>query len=517
MNRFREALDLFETLRREGPKREVLRQILDAFLSLIACERAYLFRLRRGGGFQVTVARNHDREDISEPLTRISHYAVQRMVEEGSEFVVDNPRQDRRYRTEEALRAHRGPLLIRVFPLRSGDDVCGGVYTDHRFQAPVETSANPELIALLLGLLEIAFLLREERDRIARERRVLEARGLPRSENEDDAEVRPRPSIDVLLNEPSEAESFQGMLSANPDVLDVFDTLQKVEDSSLPILILGETGTGKGALAAAAHRSSRRAARPFVVVDCGSLPENLVESELLGHVKGAFTGAEHEREGAFVEAHGGTLVLDGIAELNESVQTKLLRVLSEGRVRPVGGKDERAVDVRVICACRRNLERDVREGRFRRDLYFRLKGIVLDLPPLRDRPEDILPLVACFAQRHGGGAVAPQLSPSAKRRLLQHAWPGNVRELENEVRRWFAFGMSNIRAEDLKTLTSSMAVAPSIDGGSGSLEEVVHLAEKEAILETLRRVQGNKSRAAKALGVTRKALYRRLAKYGIDD
>jgi DNA-binding NtrC family response regulator len=282
--------------------------------------------------------------------------------------------------------------------------------------------------------------------------------------------------------------------------------------------VYGETGTGKGLLARAVHLASGRRDQQFLVVSCGALPETLVESELLGHVRGAFTGADLAREGLFVQADGGTLFLDEVGDLTVDMQKKLLRVLEEGEVRPLGAKSARRVDVRLICSAGEDLENLVRLGRFRRDLYFRLKGIVLHLAPLRERREDVLPLAEHFLELHTKetGKRRPELSREVKVRLLGHGWPGNVRELENEMRRVVALGKEPLGPGDLKLgpEKGSMALALA-DGGRTSLDEVVHFAERQAVLAALQRTAGNKSQAASELGITRKALYRRLAKYGI--
>jgi DNA-binding NtrC family response regulator len=316
-----------------------------------------------------------------------------------------------------------------------------------------------------------------------------------------------------------ELELFHGLMSVNPDMKDIFDTLRSLAHSDIPVLIQGETGTGKGVLARALHESSARGSRPYVCVHCGSVPETLIESEIMGHVKGAFTGADLDREGVFVTADGGTLLLDEVADMSLELQKKLLRVLEDGLVRPVGAKEPVRVDVRLVGSTSGDLEKLVKEDAFRRDLYHRLKGVVIQLPPIRERREDILPLATHFLQKYAleEGRGAATLKESAKLKMLGYSWPGNVRELEHEMRRLVALGVEEIGAEHL---TFSGRREDSLDKGPGgaeapSLEEAVAEAEKEAISMALRGARGNKSRAAAQLGITRKALYRRMAKHGI--
>src|SRR6185295_4825854 len=212
---------------------------------------------------------------------------------------------------------------------------------------------------------------------------------------------------------------------------------ERASRSRVTVLLLGETGTGKEVVARAIHAASERAERPFIAINCAALPDSLLESELFGHTRGAFTGAERDRRGAFDEAHSGTLFLDEVGETSGAFQAKLLRVLQDRAVRPLGGTRSRDVDVRVIAATHRDLQREVARGRFREDLFFRLHVFPIRIPPLRDRPEDVLALAQHFLDLHGAaeGGSGGALSPGSRRRLLAHRWPGNVRELENAILR----------------------------------------------------------------------------------
>jgi transcriptional regulator with PAS, ATPase and Fis domain len=303
-------------------------------------------------------------------------------------------------------------------------------------------------------------------------------------------------------------------------MLDLIELARRLGPAELPLVVLGETGTGKELLARALHLSSRRAERPFLAVTCGGIPDALLESELFGHARGAFTGAEQEKRGLLLEADGGTLLLDEVGDMSIQMQQKLLRVLEDGRVRPLGQAAAERIDVRIISATHRDLEKLVAEGRFRKDLFYRLRGAVLTLPPLRERREEVLVLAAHFLKRFApaGREGLIQLGESARRRLSAHGWPGNVRELENEMRRLAELGSERIEEGQLSSFIAGGRGRPQLVSAiSGGLKiaQVVSDAEKEAIRKALARASGNKSRAALFLGITRKALYRRMARYGM--
>ena len=318
------------------------------------------------------------------------------------------------------------------------------------------------------------------------------------------------------FDEPPEVERLHGFVTANPDLRDLFDQIRQMADADLPVLILGETGVGKTLLARTVHETSARAAAPFVALSCAAVPDSLMESELVGHLAGAYTGAEEPRDGVFVEADGGTLLLDDVADMSPAMQTKLLRLLEDGVVRPLGGgaSSARRVDVRIVAAASSDLEPRVRAGSFRRDLYFRLRGAVFEIAPLRERPEDVPGLAAEFLARYTRKGTAPTLSRSALEVLSADPWPGNVRELENEMRRLAALELPEIAADSL--FGSSRDRRPAVGvSGETELEAIVADAERRAVESALAYTRGNRTQAAERLGITRKALYRRIEKYGL--
>jgi len=304
----------------------------------------------------------------------------------------------------------------------------------------------------------------------------------------------------------------------------VLDLVGRIADTRTTVLITGESGTGKERIARAIHDRSARRKRPFLVINCGALPEALMESELFGHEKGAFTGAATRHTGLFREANGGTVLLDEIGELPPSLQVKLLRVLQERQVRPVGSTQEASVDVRVLAATNRDVEADVKQGRFRQDLYYRLNVIRIELPSLRERREDIPPLTERFVRRFAAeiGKDVHGLTPDALKALQRYAFPGNVRELENIIERAVALaGSRAIGLGDLPEEVSGMAAgtSPSLlvvpDEGC-ELDTVLGEVERRLLLDALDRTGGVRKAAAKLLGITFRSLRYRLEKHGLD-
>lgn len=305
----------------------------------------------------------------------------------------------------------------------------------------------------------------------------------------------------------------------------VMDVVERVAATRSTILITGESGTGKERVARAIHARSDRAGGPFLAVNCGALPEALMESELFGHDRGAFTGATSSHVGLFRQAEGGSLLLDEVGELPLSLQVKLLRVLQERLVRPVGATREVAVDVRVLAATNRNIESDVATGRFRQDLYYRLNVIRLDIPPLRDRREDLAPLVEHFVQRFSAetGKTVTGLTPDAVRVLDRYAFPGNVRELENVIERAVVLSRARlIGLGDLPTELSGLAGAPAtnldeLPPEGCDLEAVLGEVERRLLVSALDRSGGVRTHAANLLGITFRSMRYRLKKHGFDD
>ncbi|MFN8588080.1 MAG: sigma 54-interacting transcriptional regulator [Candidatus Eisenbacteria bacterium] len=302
-------------------------------------------------------------------------------------------------------------------------------------------------------------------------------------------------------------------MGESPVWRELLEQLPRVARSGLPVLLLGETGTGKELVARALHLASERAAAPFVAHNCGATPDTLIESELFGHVRGSFTGASGDREGLFDAAEGGTLFLDEIGDASALLQTKLLRVLQEGEARRVGETRVRRVDVRVIAATHRSLDRVVGSGGFRSDLYFRLGAVKLRLPPLRERGRDVLMLARHFlAQAAARAQVSPPaLAPGLAERLLAHRWPGNVRELANACH--FAVRVAGARGLVTDAHWPEMAAAAVAE--HDGLHAETRALEERRLREALVRTHGNKTQAARALGLSRQGLIKKLQRYGL--
>jgi transcriptional regulator with PAS, ATPase and Fis domain len=296
------------------------------------------------------------------------------------------------------------------------------------------------------------------------------------------------------------------------------DLVEKAQRSQASVLLLGETGTGKEVLAKRVHEGGSRSRGPFVAINCAAFPETLLESELFGYERGAFTGANRAKRGHFEQASHGTLFLDEIGETSLGFQVRLLRVLQEGMVRPLGAARETRVDVRIIAATNRDLSDEVEAGRFRRDLYYRLNVFPIQLPPLRGRTEDIAPLAEAFLARRRGAGAPTRIAADAARLLETYAWPGNVRELENEIERVVvnSAGESELTARMLSPQIQGLASALPPDPGAETLRETMARLETWVLRRALERHGGKRISTARSLGVTRECLYKKMRRYGLQ-
>jgi len=319
-------------------------------------------------------------------------------------------------------------------------------------------------------------------------------------------------------------DRFSGFVGKSRKMREIYTLIEKVATSTSSVLITGESGTGKELAARALHEHSHRRDKPFVAVNCGAIPDTLMESELFGHKKGAFTGAIADKPGLFEQAEGGTLFLDEIGELPLLLQAKLLRVLQEKEFRMVGGSETTRADVRIVAASNRDLEEQIRECSFREDLYYRLNVIMLRMPPLRERPEDILPLMEHFFRKFTGKEIVePVASPEALKVLLTYPFPGNIRELENMVERCTVLGEPILDCENLpsqmldcvRRVDAQAEAEISADGMN--LEAYLDALEKRYLTLALQRCNGIKKRAAEFLGLSFRSFRYRLAKFGMDD
>jgi DNA-binding NtrC family response regulator len=342
-----------------------------------------------------------------------------------------------------------------------------------------------------------------------------------------DRALRERALLDevaALREQLQERHSFHSILSKDPQMHAIFELIGHVAQTATTVLIEGETGTGKEQVARAIHFASSRRDGPFIAVNCAALPENLLESELFGHEKGAFTSAVGQRKGRFELADGGTLLLDEVGDVPAPMQAKLLRVLQERRFERVGGAESIEVDVRVIAATNRSLQRLVKDGKFREDLYYRLNVVKIDLPPLRDRQDDIPLLAMHFAQKYARPGCAPkQIAPEAMEVLLGHHWPGNVRELENALERASVTSRDEfIRPENLPpdlTKSPNAKMPFSVDLARPLTDQLAELAasfEEAYLRRAMRKTRGHIGRTAQLSGLSRRTITDKIAQYGID-
>jgi two-component system response regulator AtoC len=326
----------------------------------------------------------------------------------------------------------------------------------------------------------------------------------------------------ALREQIQKEDRFESIVAKSPAMLGIFRTITKIADFKTTVLVTGESGTGKELVARAVHARSQRRAAPFVAINCGAIPENLLESELFGHRKGAFTDANTDRRGLFEEAHGGTLFLDEIGELPLNLQVKLLRALQEETIRRLGDTKDVKVDARIITATQRDLGAEVKAGRFREDLYYRINVLAIAIPPLRTRREDVALLIDHFIARNNArlGTHVRGVSPQARKQLIEYSWPGNVRELENTVERAMVLAETDVlQASDLpeRIRDALDAVQVQLASGELSIKRTSAAIEEILIRRALQKTRGNRTRAADLLEISHRALLYKLKDYNITD
>ncbi|MFO0548820.1 MAG: sigma 54-interacting transcriptional regulator [Polyangiaceae bacterium] len=498
----RRLLRLVGRALREANEDKVIETALDEAVAMTRAEHAFLLRRTEGGKPVVAAARNLDRETVKNSRFRFSRSVAERVLKSGEPVVTASAPTDPLLGQAKSV-LDLGLLSVLSVPVRAESGVIAALYLDHRFEHGRFTDDDREVIQALadvVGLaLEQARLRRAaeaRNDELERARASLELEG-----KQKDAEL--TRLLDALAKSPQRAGD--GPIVGRSAALGVqLDVARRVAKTDLSVLIEGESGTGKELFARLVHDASPRKAGPFVAINCGALPESLIESELFGHVRGAFTGATRDHAGVFRAARGGTLFLDEIGELPAPVQTRLLRVLQERVVTSVGSARGEAVDVRVVAATNRDLDREVERGTFRSDLFFRLAGVRLKLPPLRRRTEDILPIADALLERlaREPGLRRVTLSRSAAQALVEHAWPGNVRELEHALRR--AVALSDGPELEASHFELRAHVEPR------SRKDARSKLDQEVVARALVLAKGNRTEAARALGVSRVTLQRLL-------
>ena len=479
----RRVRDLSHLLAAEQQVERLLPLILDAAVELTAAERGYLVRVELRPGrrpkVRVEVAHGFDQAALRGPEGEVSRTVVARVVERGAGLVTTEAG-DRDLLDVTSLQDQR-VLAVACVPLRLRGAVTGVLYLDHRAR---RAAFGPEDLPLLQTFADQAALALETAELRAAARAPTRA--------------------------PASREATGRLVGASPVMADLHDQIGRAARATAPVLILGESGSGKELVAREVHQRSPRRDQPFVSENCAATAETLLESELFGHARGAFTGAVRARRGLFLEAGRGTLFLDEVGDMSPAMQAKLLRVLQEERVRPVGA--ERAVPIacRVLAATHRDLRAEIARGRFRADLYYRLDVLRLVVPPLRARPGDVPLLARGFA---GELSASLTISDAALQRLTAYAWPGNVRELRNEVQRLVALGVTRARVVDLSPEVQGGRGVARADGALGG--KTLGQVERAMVTAALEATGGNKSRAARQLGIPRTTLYHLIERYGL--
>ncbi|MCC7139272.1 MAG: sigma 54-interacting transcriptional regulator [Planctomycetes bacterium] len=519
----------------ERSERAIFDQIVDALIDLTGAERGFLLLAGEDRSHErhVVAARNFDREAVRDALAKVSKTVERRAFDTGDPVIVTDATMDERFAATESVVSLRLRSILCV-PVRGREGPIGTIYLDNRFEKAVFEERH---LPLIRAFSDQAALAVENARLHAENGRRLEELEKSKAEVEElnrllsdriaKQSVELQEVKEHVLRERAEAPlkySYANIVGKSRRMLDLFHLLDKVTDSDVPVLIQGESGTGKELVARAIHFNGPRKDRPFVSENCAAIPETLLESELFGYARGAFTGATADKKGLFEMAVGGTIFLDEIGDMPLDMQKKLLRVLQEKEVRPVGGKRVIPVDVRILSASNQDLRRLVSEGRFREDLYYRLNVITVELPPLRERADDIPLLVERFLDdiAVAGGQPRKAITEESLALLQRHAWPGNVRELRNEIHKAHALSdkviLPMVLSEPIRRAVTAAVPVP--DLGNKPLKEMVREIsddlERRAILEALRRTRGRKAQAARLLGVSRPTLDAKLETLGID-
>ena len=525
-------------LTREMELMPLLRLIVDSAVALVGGERGFLLlndEAAKDGSkenevtkMSVRVARSFDHSDIAIPRSRLSMGIARKVLETGEPTLTLDAGNDDRFdgmASVEELRLRS----VMCLPILVGEQVHGVLYVDNRLQNNAFTFDDIELVELFAAQAALAILnarrvaeLRNHNQRLEQSRTQIEALNeqLGRKVRDRDTELA---VVRAELGRERGRYDYTSIVGASDGLRDVFQQLDRIIETDLPVLIQGESGTGKELIARAIHFNGERRDKPFVTENCAALPDSLLESELFGHVRGAFTGAHRSKKGLLEQADGGTLFLDEIGDMSTEMQKKLLRVLQEGEFRPVGSDRTVKVNVRLVAASHRDLDKMVREKDFREDLYYRVKVLGVDLPALRERREDI-PLLAEHLLARAAreqGRPAPRLPHEVMSALVAHDWPGNVRELENELRRVVVMARGEITLDQLspavreRRSAGTPAVSRAMTENPGDIRAAVADLEKRSIQGALAQAGGNKSRAAAELGISRFALQRKLDKYGL--
>ncbi len=496
--RYERLLALTRDLNQEQRLERLLGKIVDAAIELCGAERGVLI-LADSDTFQQQVARRFGGEDLQRLDLQFSRTIAAKVIQEDRLIQLEDALADRELAQNPSIQQMKLRSIMAV-PLRGRQAVLGALYVDNRFAQGVFGQDSTAVLQTLADQASIAI----------ENARLHEAD----ASHNDSLEVKLTQMSGIVVNQRQQLAGrkadFHQIIGRSAPMQVIFREIEKISQAPISILIQGESGSGKELVARAVHQASPRREGPFISENCAAIPESLAESELFGHLAGAFTGAERDKKGLFELAQGGTLFLDEVADMSDQLQKKLLRVLQEGEVRPIGAKEPIQLDVRIISAANQRLESLVEDGQFRQDLFFRLKGHMICLPPLRQRCEDIPLLVEHFLDGRSVTREAMDL-------LLAYAWPGNVRELSNECQAMCALSDGTIGVEQLSAVVRGQASGrPHELKDIRPLEALVEAVEREALVRAVA-LSRNKTEAAQRLEISRYTLNRKLEKYGLDS
>ncbi len=504
---------------------QILDRIMDAAIELSRAERGFLVIRSESAvgplpGFEIKVTRNVAKDVVEKDSPLFSLSAVREAMKTGEPVVTDNALSDTRF--ENAMSVHQMELkAILALPLKGIAGIVGVLYLDHRYQALIFRGDDLHLLQMFADQASLALQKAQMIERLERSNKDL-AKTVELQTDE----------LSVLRREVEDQREklsyeYKEVIGQSPAMIEVLQLVDRLIDTSVPVWIYGESGTGKEMIARALHFKSSRHKKPFVSENCSTLPETLLESELFGHKKGSFTHADRDKKGLLQHADGGTVFLDEIADMSPAMQSKMLRFLQEGEIRPLGSNEIIKVDVRVVSASNKDLNELIHEGKFREDLFYRLNGVTVTLPSLRERMED-LPLLAqhflkkmATAEKH----EPYELMPETLELLMEYNWPGNVRELENAIRTASLFHQKGKILP--KSFNFKKTLTPAGHGPKSHAEgqtrgrepkgtHAPHLTEeKRLLLKALYDTGYHKGLAAERLGISRRYLYTQMLRYGV--
>jgi len=515
LRRLRKLVAWVRRLSIERDGRRLLGLMLDSVIELSGAERGFLYLRGEDGKYRIRVAKGFDRDELDRPDFKVTRMLADAVARTGRALVSSSAEDDPRILNL----GETGALNLRSVasvPIRAGERLLGALYLDNRFERGLFRDRDLPFLLSFADHAAVALENTRLHEEAARAREEVEQlnRALKGRVEEQEQALQEAQALYAHATQDAKTKySYDNIIGKSPAMREMFFLLDRVTDSSVPVYISGESGSGKELCARAIHFNGGRQAGPFVAENCAAIPESLFESELFGHVRGSFTGATADRVGLFRLADKGTLFLDEISELPLPLQAKLLRVLQEKEVRPVGARETVSIDVRILTASNRDLAERVRRGAFREDLYHRIHVIEIPVPPLRRRMDDLPALVEHILGRCEA-AEGMQITPAALDLMRRYPWPGNIRELENELLRAATlsagFGGDAIGPEALSESVRAAHGALSARYRGRTLKDAVKEAtrevEREIVTEALRLENGNKSAAARRLGVSRPTL-----------